>query len=356
MNMANEIASFWWQIPNTGFRWIEARVLLDSDGKPAYALTANCRIDDQPQWVMTDDLVIGQRYTYTRYNPLIVETGLFRIFAELPIEDRNAMLAFANKYGRLGPRVWLETTRPDNPQQLVGAGGETLDVWVKEIEDMKRAVQIWGLLLNRNVAELSRYVRWEDEQLGPDGTSIARSDGWYYDSHPDMREKEKAMGMVGMGMIPPKIGWRLGSVISPAEGVPFGKEDPTLPALFLLQRWVNDQLKTHVMPKLLYDVTSGTQMPQFVPQNLLGAMWLQFALAVAGDKKYRACKVCHKWFEISGKNRITRLFCSDACKTKDFRNRKIHGLAKKFVEEAREAIADKPSHRREAKKNLKKRK
>ena len=58
-------------------------------------------------------------------------------------------------------------------------------------------------------------------------------------------------------------------------------------------------------------------------------MWLQLALSVAGDKEFRGCKHCKRLFEISTENtgyRKHREFCSESCKTKDYRKRKRTAL------------------------------
>jgi len=328
--VANEIASFWWQIPKNGFKWVETKILVDDRGNPAYSsLNERCQVGDKPRLAMTDGILLGQRYTFTRYNPLVVATGLFRTFAQIPVDDKDVMLAFANQYGRLGMTVWLDNTRTVVDQPLPPNGGELFEDWVQEIDRMKHAVQLWTLTVERNTKELCRYLHWEPGQFSAEEPTLnIRAEGWYFDSHPEL----------GPNLVPPQKGIRERAYIQPVDGVAFGNDDPVLPAMFLVQRWVNAQLKERVAPQLLYDVASGTQMPQFVPKSLLGAMWLQFAFAIAGDKQYRACKVCKKWFEISGQHRITRQFCSDACKTKDFRTRKIQGLTTKFVAEGQAAL------------------
>jgi len=59
-----------------------------------------------------------------------------------------------------------------------------------------------------------------------------------------------------------------------------------------------------------------------VPKSLLGAMWVQFAQAVANDKKYRNCSTCGKWFEIAPDTaRTSRTHCSEACKSRAYRHR-----------------------------------
>jgi hypothetical protein len=71
--------------------------------------------------------------------------------------------------------------------------------------------------------------------------------------------------------------------------------------------------------------------PRFsvAPLSLLTAMWLQLALAIAGDKQFVECKHCHRLMEISTEEtgfRTHREFCSDSCKTKDYRKRKRTAL------------------------------
>jgi len=58
-------------------------------------------------------------------------------------------------------------------------------------------------------------------------------------------------------------------------------------------------------------------------------MWLQLAMAITGEKRFVACKFCHRLFEISTEQtgfRSHREFCTDSCKTKDYRKRKRGAL------------------------------
>jgi endogenous inhibitor of DNA gyrase (YacG/DUF329 family) len=97
-----------------------------------------------------------------------------------------------------------------------------------------------------------------------------------------------------------------------------------MPATFLVQRWINEKLEKNASPRLLFNPDLGTQVVNIVPHNLLGAMWLQLAEAIAGNKQHRPCKECGKWMEISTEEdgrSARRLFCSDACKSRDYRRR-----------------------------------
>jgi hypothetical protein len=71
-----------------------------------------------------------------------------------------------------------------------------------------------------------------------------------------------------------------------------------------------------------------------VPRSLRDAIWLHFALAVIGHKKYGACDVCGKPYEISPQvARTNRTLCSAACKARAHRQRR--DLAIKLAAEGR---------------------
>lgn len=76
-------------------------------------------------------------------------------------------------------------------------------------------------------------------------------------------------------------------------------------------------LRTSVWPMLDDDLVGRMQ-----PVSLLGALWLQAILA--GGRDYRECATCSQPIEISrlGGARTDARFCSNACKTKDFRDRR----------------------------------
>jgi hypothetical protein len=74
--------------------------------------------------------------------------------------------------------------------------------------------------------------------------------------------------------------------------------------------------------------------PRFriVASHLAGALWMQLARYVDGDKDYVQCVVCNKWLEISLDEtgfRTSRLYCSNACRSKAYRARQgqAHRLA-----------------------------
>jgi hypothetical protein len=93
-------------------------------------------------------------------------------------------------------------------------------------------------------------------------------------------------------------------------------------------KWLFDRHLQHVQGRLGFD-QAGEPKLALEPLTLVSAMWLQLALAITGEKRFVACKFCRRMFEISTEQsgfRSHREFCSDSCKTKDYRKRKRSAL------------------------------
>ena len=119
--MASDVYSFLWSVPQGGYHWVEVKVFVD-DGDGS-------RLEDQPRLVLTDGTAIGQMTRIKQYAPLKECTGLYRTFAQIPFQDRDAILAFANEYGNLGIGRMLDVTAKDSPGRLLGVSGETWQDW-----------------------------------------------------------------------------------------------------------------------------------------------------------------------------------------------------------------------------------
>src|SRR5262249_4184568 len=127
---------------------------------------------------------IGSRYVKKQYAPLRSDTGLFRIFASIPL-TREDILQFANKYGLLGIGKPLDWPCPNEPKQNLPIWGETHKDWVQQIDQMRRAVDIWDMERSNDVVGLRRYIFWKDAEFDKDG-SVKCLAGWRYDSQPDL--------------------------------------------------------------------------------------------------------------------------------------------------------------------------
>jgi hypothetical protein len=181
------------------------------------------------------------------------------------------------------------------------------------IDRMRRAIEIWEMINSNDLTGLKRYITCCPQAENVRGSKAPK---WIYDSHPDFRGVATREATTAPG--------RFSQTIDPVLDL-FTPGDVLMPASFLLQRWINEHLREHTAPQLLYELKTGKRVLRIVPVNLLGAMWFQFAQAVDSHREYRTCKECGKWFEIGtkgyGKN-INRVFCTDKCKSKDYRKRK----------------------------------
>lgn len=311
--MANEVfgeTDFLWSIPTAGYQWIQAKMFVSRGGGDPANLVGDSRPEDKPRWALMVRNDTGGAYEVRQYRPLRMFTGLFRSFAEAP-PTREGILSFANTYGNLGiTRHWVLPT--DGPRQPM-CWGESLDDWVAQMKNMRRAVELWDMIRKNDGSSLRTLLRWKPEQ--PD----MGVDGWEYSAETDFA-------------IP----------IEPPQGVLFKPDDVVTPAFILIDRWTNKALETAAAPRLLYNPARGKPSLRLFPKHLLGALWLQFAQAVDGEKEYRACKECGKYFEISLDEdgfRTNRLFCSDSCKSKEYRGRRNRALQMRAEGRAVKAIA-----------------
>jgi len=201
------------------------------------------------------------------YAPMSREhASLFRTFADLDYTDVAAILDFVKRYGLLGlPRREqnILVAQKSGQDRHHYAGGESHLDWAREICLMREALQ---LTRTKTAAEeaLDRAA-WNRVGLEP--------------PHAERRKK-----------------------------------------LF----WLFNFHLQHVQARMVFEREDRLQL-SYAPLTLLSAMWLQLALSVAGDKEFRACKFCRRLFEISTEQtgfRRHREFCSDTCKTKDYRKRK----------------------------------
>ena len=210
------------------------------------------------------------------YRPMARDhAALFRTFGDLDFRDQNVILAFASTYGLL-------LSHDQHQEQVLHdfghhyAYGESHLLWAYEICRMREALQL---------------VRPK--------TSAAAS-----------RDRET---------------WNAQRMEAADDMTPYDK-----------LTWLFDVHLQHVQGRMLIEPDLPPRL-SLAPRTLLAAMWLQFALAVAGNKKFRQCKFCKRLFEISTEQtgfRRHREFCANpSCKTQDYRRRKRTALdlAKKGV-------------------------
>jgi hypothetical protein len=236
-------------------------------------------------------------------------------FAAVPPTDRDKILDFANRYGLLGksvraffpvdlplvgpvPNLFKEVRghpRPVHASELKGrkprrgGEGELFQDWRDEIRAMARAVMLRGVISQNDTRRLKKLI-------------VRNNNHWILD-------------------LPDDFGY---SKLIESRDYPLASDDLLPKARWCVQRWINDKLAEHVAPRVLWDVDSNKHVFRFMPKNLLGALWMQFARTVVGEVAYRQCKVCPNVLTISsdqGCYRADREFCSAACRQRDHRRK-----------------------------------
>ncbi len=265
----------------------------------------------------------------TRYPPLD-DSGLFRAFAETEAND-VAILRFADRYGLLG----LDRHSVPMMQEIHGvpigstAGGEALSEWAKEISRISAAVKLWDLVRQKsfdvglgNAAMKSAFAEVKKDGEPTLGDILSRGtfrdpgEAGPPDDFDDYEEPDPSV----------ESEWkRLGEEFPTYAFLKQGTSMVSIrtASLHIIQRLVNASMRRRISMELSWDQHHTRLDLQYLPTTLLAAIWLQFARAVDGDRDYRQCRECARWYEVSPEvARTNRRFCSDACRAKHYRSRK----------------------------------
>ena len=314
-------------VPHDGFHWVDAAAD-DVFFKPA---------SNESRWLSTLS-PIGVRANGHVTEPLKETPALFREFASLDLTEVGVR-AFADQYGSLGIATairsrWSEgdpvRISADGSDDATFALGEPLSLWAKEVTAMKRAIEMWDAAVSQDTGLLREHIRWSD---GPGDSRIAE-----YASHRPGHEMRPEWGDDDGGFeMRTIVDTRLAN-LSLRSFV--SSDDLVRPARLYAQDSINERISAYCAPMLTYGADTDEQQVLLVPQHLLGAMWLQFANSMGGNRQYRRCLACDKWFEIGpGSGRKSRLYCEDACKTRAHRGRQERARVMRDAGESVEQIA-----------------
>ncbi len=270
-----------------------------------------------------------------------VPSGLFLKFASTrPTKDE--IKKFADQYGLLFESTTAVLDQPlrKSAGQLIlpdggAAYGELQSVWRSEIEAMRSAASIWQAVYEAekgNRERLEKIVAWT-KTLGPQATirpNVADSP-WVMTAAPPRRKAAKGLSAakdnelssdeISLVVLARRL-YRNRSL----DG--FSAGDSLTAAKHYLRELVSGRMRGRVSPELRWDYKANrphSLVLQFVPTDLLGAMWLQLAEALNGGKGYRQCRGCKNWILISREdagNRSSRQTCSNACRMKVYGERK----------------------------------
>jgi len=284
--MPDELDRFRWTVPKAGFRWETGRYF-----------NAESRREDR--FLIAAD-VKGTYGLSRAYLPLLSAPGLFKIFGTDVEPTEQGVLRFANEYGPLGGRS--ESTIVVNENKMLT--GECLMAWRADLITMRRLVELWELIKQRDQSALSKFIRWRGRKMVQ------------YLSH--MGDK------VDFTEFPES------TVIASQDHRPetfsrFIPGDFVEPANWYLQSAINSRLELEgVYARLLWDRRREHLSVHIVPSCLSACLWLQFAKAVEGDKAYRQCSNCLRWMEVGGSKaaRKDKKSCSPSCRASANRKKK----------------------------------
>lgn len=227
----------------------------------------------------------------------------YRAFAGTEISE-SGIAKFASLYGMLGgiasengaPGVVREDAK--EPKPIIK--GERFSFWAKEINAMREAINLWDLAAAGNQQELEKVISWENNSV------------IYSRQHIDAG-----------GHSHDKVSLIAGENYQPALMNSMNQGDVFQAAEFFVQNVVNEGLSGRVSPRLLWNDEEGELQLCLVPSTLIGAFWLQFAMAVDNRSEYLRCQHCHNWFQPTRKrSRKPQIYCSQACNMKAYRQRK----------------------------------
>jgi hypothetical protein len=225
--------------------------------------------------------------------------------------------------------------------EFVLGWAETHDTWERAIRKLEATVRLWDLVCRRDLVGLDDLLKCSYVDHA-EGNKSSRRWSWYLSEslNPPRRCSTQANleGMASSEEVKERCSANAFQVL-PDELFPWisshffeipRPEDAFEVARKYVQKNVAGELHGRVHTELVVEPGTNDLVLKMQPEDLRAAMWLQFAQAIAGKKQYRQCRVCAKWFEVltddDGRS-ARRLFCSDPCKSRDYRRRKERAVA-----------------------------
>ena len=228
------------------------------------------------------------------YQPLIEQPALFCHFADLGMDPvPQKILKFANKFGLLGE---FEPVRDSLSEQLAYKiqAAEFIDYWYQHLHAFVPMMRLWNAITKEYTQYLKSIIKWQ-----PDYSCVR------------YRHEMTESAVIASKTIENEL------------FLSFVPGDLLRPAQVVLASIINENLTKYCSPVLsLTDKTHTKWQLDFDCQNLIGVIWLQFAKAVESHLEYRRCLACKNPFiPHSGERGKKKMFCTDACKSKSYRNK-----------------------------------
>ena len=303
-----DIFNFVCWVPKSGFEWTEAQLHKDQRNAASHPdhLTEAIRADlAELHWLVRREHRESIPHHQER-RPLKENTGLFLEFAETEPSE-TAIQEFASRHGWLGLERIVVARDGNEPRH-----GEPLWLWAREIETMRAVVDLKDAIDRKDDHTLSQWIHRDKNGHGRYERDI--------------------------------YGQRFETPLWANEGHFLGDKkaataaDVFCAAKMLAMGFANERLKDHVHELLLYDQESRDLVRRVQPRNFLGALWHQCARYLTEGAKWRRCKNCNAWFEVSTAGRGRREdaeYHSENCRIAYHQRRRRHAQR-----EARKLHAD----------------
>jgi hypothetical protein len=223
------------------------------------------------------------------YRPLERESALFQLLAEVEVE-KAAIQKFADRFGRLFLREYKATVTQAKPAYQTT--GDPFFEWRHNILSLRHWLKVWELIRNRDSRGLIEYTSWLPEWV--------REEGLHDRFNPVKDFVGATYGILDA---------------APRDRLKAAKK-------CLLLGLVGSELREGAKVHVIYDSNRDSFRFEARSENLITAIWAQFAAAVVNDSEFRRCDVCRKPFELSPEvARTNRLYCSTPCRLKAYRRR-----------------------------------
>jgi len=306
-------ASFDWSVATGGYRWSE-------DFLPAITAADQTRRPRGMRGAVEGPWLVPQRpwdpdHPGRVYQPLRRNRrDLHLEFAQLPFGDDDAtldaMARFASRYGQLGAE---QVQLVECSAQRHGGGslyfGENLLTWRRAIADVKMLAELSHACRGYDVDSLRKVVKIRQTKDGhwraalhwdPAGLTIA-----------DERATDSArLTIADERSTDPAEAVALRSWVAATSDA----ERFVAPVRYFLVRELNARLGTHVAPQV------AAEEIVFLPDSLLGALYLLAAEQFVGLSPTKTCPACGRWF--IPRSRSSQKTCSDACRLRYSRMRR----------------------------------
>ena len=286
--------TFRFVVARDGYRWVDER-----DGqRPIDDGTNPIRLRDvSPPWLIPvfgperiSDVRVEQSHSRAAYSAF---AKLSRRLGRDQNDFKEAVVAFANRYGPLGRGVQLEQRIEAGfiiqcdpwirgERWVDGERGESLGRWAREVQDFADLFNLVQLFKKGDVDQVSERIKWDAENHSVSYRHLGRR----FHSKPIASED--------------RFPWTYNSLLR--------RRDYDV-AWFYLSENLNKALAGCLSARI---PARPSAQATFEPRTLLDALYLRMYLDVAEIEPVRACEACGKPLPPNATAR--RRFCGSTCR------------------------------------------